>query len=253
MKGCFYWLHSVPLGTKGGPTSAWHGAGTTRVDGDPGPSGPRAKKMMRYGELTWPLSITPGKKWHLMRGTVGVSIIKIAKDASAYFKIYFVDLLFCNHHISTTMDMQPCFGNRMSVGETKQRLSSASVVYSAVRPAGILTQVGQASSWMLRFPPNHCSSLKIPNSYLCFMTFRSGSPIVFASGNPELILVTPPFLRGNPWFFTHKSHLLPRPTGDLQQSPPAGPWTTSWHRTPRQRWSLINRLSLMCTCRTVHI
>ena len=169
---------------------------------------------------------------------MGVSIIQ---DASAYFKLYFVDLLFCNHHISTTVDMQPCFGNRMSVGETKQRLSSASVVYSAVRPAGILTQVGQASSWMLRFPPNHCSSLKIPNSYLCFMTLRSGSPIVFASGNPELILVTPHF-----YVETHDFSLINRifcqRQLEIRQSPPAGPWTTSWHRTPRQRsWRIMGQ------------
>lgn len=195
MKGCFYWLHSVPPGTRGSHLSlAW------RRD-DAGGRRPRTQwptrqenDALRWADLT---SVPPGKKWHPMRGTVGVSIIK---DASAYFKIYFVDLLFCNQHISTTVDMQPCFGNRMSVGETKQRLSSASVVYSAVRPAGILTQVGQASSWMLRFPPNHCSSLKIPNSYLCFMTLRSGSPIVFASGNPELILVTPLFT-GKPMIF----------------------------------------------------
>ena len=189
MKGCFYWLHSVPLGTRGSHLSlAW------RQD-DAGGRRPRTQwptrqenDALRRADLT---SVNPPWKkvtshaWH--SGCVNYKgCLGILQNIFCWFVV--LQSSYLHHCGYAALFWQPhvCWRNEAAAQFSFCRLLGGSA-------CGNSDQVGQASSWMLRFPPNHCSSLKIPNSYLCFMTLRSGSPIVFESGNPELILVIPHF------------------------------------------------------------
>ena len=213
MKGCFYWLHSVPLGTRGSHLSlAW------RQD-DAGGRRPRTQwptrqenDALRRADLT---SVNPPWKkvtshaWH--SGCVNYKgCLGILQNIFCWFVVLQPSYL---HHCGyAALFWQPhvCWRNEAAAQFSFCRLLGGSACGNSDPSGPGLKLDVEVPPKPLLFPQDsqfvpmfHDFAIWIPN---CFWIWKS-----------RINIGDPPFLRGNPWFFTHKSHLLPTPTGDLQR------------------------------------